>query len=216
MGPAESGFPVFDAAAQATRVNQLHQLSEQLSALQRIRDAEERQIAALTGSRGYGAYRTDAFVTHLPGGGDEVAGILRGATGQGIVYALVRRLRDLFPLEITEPGSSGGPGQEFHSQIARMSMGSEALARIAYQELARDLEVVTALSRSIDTATDPKAVLDLQARLMAQNAKSALTAARVLTLSEFGRARREFNMADRANRLRAMIVPRFVNPALDR
>lgn len=202
---------MYDAWAQHTRSIQLARLIEQLANAKVVRGLAEDQLKAFTGSRGYGALLLEGLRAILPERDADVEAVFEGQLGGGQAGDLARRL-NASALPEEEPR---GEGMEFHQSSTRSGNGLRALARVAYQEIARDIEIVRNLAASIDSAGDPKATLDLQARLTAQNVKSVLVTARMMALSELARARRQLEEADRAERLRRMLEPRFINPSID-
>ncbi len=170
------------------------------------------QLQALTGSRGYGAMLFEGLRASLPKGDGEVEAVMEGGPGGGRAGALARSLNRSSPAIEAAPSE----GAEYHAAATRAGNGARALARVAYQDIVRDLDTVRRLSSSIDGARDPKDALDLQARLTAQNAKSVLTTARIMALAEIAQARRQLEDADRAERLLRTMQPRFINPSLTR
>lgn len=65
------------------------------------------------------------------------------------------------------PTDQGFASQELVSNGNALA-GTQGAAEAAYQDLRNHLPVITALSTSLTTATDPKDVMDLQARLQAE------------------------------------------------
>ena len=209
--PEAAGLTVHDPAAQHTRRDQLQNAREQAGRLQEILDVGRAQLEAFTGSRGYGEALSSGFESDLPAGGLGLADMLAGLTVGGLAKELARRLAERVGLEVEEPVPGAG-SQAHHNLRVRRSHGQEILATAAYQEAVEDLEVVRALSRSIEAADRPKDILDLQARLLAQGAKSSLIVARILAAAELNRARQAAEVADRALRVRRLVEPRFINP----
>lgn len=210
--PAQSAVSVYDAWAQRTRNVQLARLIDHLANAKAMRTLALDQLEALTGSRGYGALLFEGLMASLPKGDGEVEAVMEGGPGGGRAGALARSLNQ--SRQLVE--ANAGEGAEYHETVTRAGNGVRALARVAYQDIVRDLDTVRRLATSIDGARDPKAALDLQARLTAQNAKSVLTTARIMALAEMARAKRQLEDADRAERLRRIMEPSFINPSLTR
>lgn len=211
------GIPVFDGIADFTRGQQLQQAIDQVATSEAMRDTLALQYAALVGSRGFGALLPEGLRSLMPGSDAGIARVLAGLPGAGAAGGLARRLQEQFPLEVDGPevaSDANGNGNGFHNRRVRASQGAEALARIAYLEIERDLAMLRSMTGAIASADDPKAALELQARLMAQNAKSVLITARMLALAEITRARVEASHADRARLVRGLVAPNFVNPRI--
>ncbi len=202
-------MPVHDNAAHAARLDQLARSLEQLLAL---RD----QLEALTGTSGYGAWSPERLRSALPAGHEALLRLLAGEEGDGSAERIRDRLRDRFALEIDPVDESIGPAARLHNRRVLALAGSESAAAAAYEAASLDLEAIAALAAAADGAEDAKASLDLQNRILAQNAKSLLEAARMLAAAEVGEAQRRRLEAERALRIREMALPRFVNPRLDR
>lgn len=210
---ASAAVRVHDSRAESTRRHQLAGLRNQIATLQEALQVSRDQYAALTGSRGYGTAFPTGLRTRFPDAAPGVAGLLTGIAGDGLLGTLFRYLLERTGLEIAEPVPGAG-SQAFHNLRVRRSQGQEALAQMAYQETANDLRIIEALSQSIEHARDPKEVLDLQARLLAQGAKSSLIAARVLAAAELNRARQAAERSRRAVTVHGLVAPRFINPQI--
>ncbi len=207
-------MPVYDGVAEATRLEQLGHLVNQLTTMRRQLEAARASLQALTGSAGFGSWHPRSLESALPAGEADLDRLLAGGGGTGAAPALRDRLREEFQLEIEASPDSSGTAAEIHNQVVLGSQGLEAVARTAYEEAARDLGAVAALSRAIDNAGSVKASMDLQNRLLAQNAKSILAAARLIAAAEAAAARQARLDAERALRLRRLAEPRFFNPRL--
>ena len=208
------GVPVHDVAAEATRLQQLTHLVNQLSTLRSQLAAARSSLDALTGSAGYGSWHLRSLESALPAGQSELARLLAGGQVSGSTPILRDRLREEFQLEIEASPHSSGSAAGIHNDSVRGSHGLEAVARTAYEEAVRDLEAVVALSAAIDRAGSVKASMDLQNRLLAQNAKSILAAARLTAAAEAAAARRIRMDAERSLRLRRLATVRFHNPVV--
>lgn len=213
--PAQGGgVPVYDATAHVARLEQLLRAAEQLTAAKAMLDTSRTQLQALTGTRGYGTVLSPALVSTMPDGARSMAALLAGESGGSVAFDLVDQLRLQSPLEVSVEAYGSGAGGEYHNSLTRLGQGAEAIGRVAYAELARDLSAVNALTNLIDHADDPKAAIDLQSRLLAQNAKSLLITGKILAAAEIARAKRQNSDAARALEFQRMVAPRFVNPRL--
>ena len=210
--PARAGgVPVHDATAHVARLDQVARLVEQLNLLRGQLDAAHDSLRALTGSGGYGARHPGGLATGLPGGEAAFAALLAGG-GEGPAAALRDRLREAFQLEVEAGAGAAG----LHNARVRGAHAREALARTTYEEASRNLELVRTLSGEADAADSVKTAIDLQNRLLAQNARSVLAVVQVMAAAEAAEAQRERRQAELALRLRRMAEPRFLNPRLDR
>ena len=205
-------MPVHDVAAESTRLEQLTHLVEQLNTLRGQLETARASLRAITGSAGYGSWHSGSLESTLPDGHLELVRLLAGHDEVGEAAALRDRLREDFQLEIEASRGFSGTVANIHNNRVRGSQGLEAVARTAYQEAARDLGVVAGLSKGVDGATTLKESMDLQNRLLAQNAKSVLAAVRMIAAAEAAAARRAQMDAERSLRLRHLARPRFRNP----
>ena len=213
---AGNGVPVHDGAAEATRLEQVAHLVDQLTTMRRQLEAARANLQALTGAAGYGAWDPGSLVSTLPAGQGELAGILSGQGDTGASAVVREQLREYFQLELEASPEAVRTTASVHNERVWGLQGLEAIARTAYEKAAQDERVITALSAAIDRAQSVKASMDLQNRLMAQNAASVLAAARMIAATEAAAARQRRLDAERALRLRRLAIPRFLNPRFSR
>ncbi len=209
-------MPVHDGAAEATRLEQVARLADQLRTMRRQLDAARANLQALTGTAGYGAWNPDSLVSTLPDSQRELASVLSGRGDAGASAVLRDRLREYFQLELEASPEAVRTAASVHNERVWGLQGLEALARTAYEKAVHDERAIAALSAAIDEAHSMKASTDLQNRLMAQNAASVLAAARMIAASEVAAARRRRLEAEWSFRLRRLATPRFLNPRLSR
>jgi type IV secretion system protein VirB5 len=167
--PAHAQFAVIDVGAIAQLVQEVQQLQQQIQLAQSQLAQAQQAYAAITGGRGMELLLNDVLRNYLPATWDQLLAVANGGGGARYgalgadVAATIRRniiLRDT----------------EHFSQIeldllkARRSSVAlnEALARQELQNVSARFEGIQSLINAIPRAKDEKAILDLQARITAE------------------------------------------------
>jgi type IV secretion system protein VirB5 len=169
-GTAQAAWPVIDVGAIAQLVSQLRTMQNQLTTARDQLTEARSTLNSLTGTRGMEQLLTDAPRNYLPTDWTELADTLTNTSARyGALAADVQRLitqnsvlpaSDLARLTPTQ--------QRVISESRQNSAGLAALTRAALQTSSGRFASLNELIRAISTATDPKAVYDLQARIAAE------------------------------------------------
>ena len=159
---AHAQFAVVDVGAIAKLADQVLLLQEQL-------EQAQSQLRAITGRRGMEALAS-ANRNYLPNDWQEMIAVLQGT--QNTYSQLVTEARALSANNAVltdEQMAALSPAERREIQVARQS--AAALQALSRQALSNTSERFTALQSLIDairTAEDQKAILDLQARIQAE------------------------------------------------
>jgi type IV secretion system protein VirB5 len=168
--PAAAQWAVIDVASLAQLIQQYETMQQQLSTVQSHLAQARQQYAALTGGRGMELLLSGTQRNYLPSDWAAVSGALQGASGayggfgasaQGILTAnAVLAGPTLARLSVSERA---------HLDGARRSPA--LLQAVTHQALATTSNRFASLQQlinAIPSASDPKAVFDLQARISAE------------------------------------------------
>ena len=160
---AHAQFAVVDVGAISKLVDQVFLLQQQL-------EQTQAQLAAMTGHRGMNRLLGDTPRNYLPSDWRQMVDILQGA--QGTYSALTAEVQDISAENavLSEEQFAGlSLSERREVQAARRS--AAALQALSHQALSNTSERFAALQELIDAiggADDQKAILDLQARIQAE------------------------------------------------
>lgn len=169
---ATAQMAVIDVRAIVQMAQQLRVLQDQLSTARNQLTRAEQQYQALTGRRGMEALLAGTVRNYLPPDWAEMEAALRGLQSSytGLVNqleAVVRANAVLTPAQIARLAVD----QLDHLEATRRSVAlMQVTSREALQVSSQRFASLQELIDAIPTATDTKAVLDLQARIAAEQA----------------------------------------------
>lgn len=168
---AQQGVPVFDAGAIAKHVEQIGKLAEQIKTMQaqltqakqlyesfnKLTDVNE--VASLLSS--------SEFRKYLPKEFGEIEKLVSG-TGTGSLNGVIDRYLD------QNRAYQGGDANSFYrselDRIARQTGAKHSIGQTVYDTASKRIDELEELRRKITTAKDAKDVLDLSARIQAEQA----------------------------------------------
>lgn len=169
-GFAQQGVPVFDAGAIAKHVEQIGKLTEQIKTMQaQLTQAKQlyesfnkltdvNDVASLLSS--------DEFRKHLPKEFGEIEKLVSG--GGGSLASVVDRYLD------QNRAYQGGDANSFYrtelDRIARQTGAKHSIGQSVYDTASKRIDELEELRQKITTAKDAKDVLDLSARIQAEQA----------------------------------------------
>ena len=176
---ASQGVPVIDATAIAQFALQLDQMRqdfenqiEQLTSLQA-------QLDAITGSRGFGSLLNSAADQTARGAADSLRGIMDSAVSGGSLPGLntsalsgrIDELKTVFGLDnLSDFLNSSLPQDRGVATQAGSGLAAVATAEDTYQRANAAMERVNGLIGDIDTASDLKAAIDYNTRMLGEMA----------------------------------------------
>ncbi len=173
-GTAIAGtVPVIDALAiQRALANGLI-LGKQLTEIQNNLKVAKQQYGSLTGSRGMGGLMSGSPRNGLPENWQEGMALLNSNSGPtyGDLASSANQIRESQAVLSTSETASLSPQmQSYLSNMRNMSANQQALGQAAYNNSATRVQTLQRLSSNINSSTDPKAIMDLQAAAQSEQA----------------------------------------------
>jgi type IV secretion system protein VirB5 len=179
--PAQAQFAVIDIGAVTQLLIEVRQLEQAVQLAQSTLAQSQQAYAAITGGRGMQSLLSGTNRNYLPGNWTQLveaqngAGSTYGVLGNDVTATIQRNA-------ILTPAITGNFSAAENAQLtARRSSVAleEALTRQELANVSQRFAAVQTLTNAIPTATDQKAILDLQARIqveqgMLQNENSKL------------------------------------------
>lgn len=202
---AQQGVPVFDAGAIAKHVEQIGKLTEQIKTMQaQLTQAKQlyesfnkltdvNDVASLLSS--------DEFRKHLPKEFGEIEKLVSG--GGGSLASVVDRYLD------QNRAYQGGDANSFYrtelDRIARQTGAKHSIGQNVYDTASKRIDGLEELRRKITGSKDAKDVLDLSARIQAEQALLQNEVLRMQGLAMVQQARGEMD-GQRAKERRRQLV----------
>src|SRR5580700_5969054 len=168
--PAHAQFAVIDIASVTQLIQQYETLQQQLSTAQNQLNQARTEYAAMTGSRGMQMLLSGTQRNYLPANYSQVTQVMSGSSASfpafaGDVRTVVNRNSVLTPAQV----SALSPSQQ--SELAAARQSAALLSATSHQALVNSSGRFTSLQQligAIGGAQDPKAALDLNARIAAE------------------------------------------------
>jgi len=177
-----SGIPVVDGASIADRmikhIETMAKYAEQIAVMQDQLKSQKRQLEAITGSRNLGdILNNPAIRDALP---SDVRDILRASESNlGALANTVERIKQ----EEMLTGDYAQDSRRLAQRAQDLAYRSRALLEQTQTAMTARMRQVDQLQRQINHTTDPKAIADLQARLMVEQANIQVDQTRADLLS---------------------------------
>ena len=169
---AHAQFAVIDVAAITQLVQQVSTLEQQLATAESQLSQARNEYSAITGNRGMQRLLSGTVRNYLPGSFPQVSQLMAGTPGTyGALAGDVRSL--LTGNAVLTPGQVGAlsPTEQAHLNSARASTAlRQAMARAALANSSERFASLEQLISAIGGAADQKASLDLNARIVAEQA----------------------------------------------
>ncbi|TLZ16231.1 MAG: type IV secretion system family protein [Gammaproteobacteria bacterium] len=168
--PAHAQFAVIDVASLGQLIQQVSTLEQQVATARSQLSQAQSEYAAITGSRGMHLLLTGVNRNYLPANWGELSQVMSGASARfpalsADVSARVAANAVLTPAQV----ASLSPTQQAQLAAARQSPAMlQAIARAALANSSDRFASLEQLISAIGGATDPKASLDLTARITAE------------------------------------------------
>jgi len=167
---AQAQFAVIDVASVTQLLHQVTTMASQLEAAQAQLEQARAQYQSLTGPRGMEALLAGTVRNYLPTGSQDIAGVLQGASGtfQGLASA-VRRNVDANAILPASQVSVLASDVRAQLTTARETVALlQSVSQAALSNASGRFSTLQQLIDAIPGAQDAKAVLDLQARIAAE------------------------------------------------
>lgn len=172
VSPVKAQWAVVDVGAIAQLIEQIATLREQLETARDQLEQARQQYDAMTGGRGMDQLLSGTNRNYLPPDWQSIDAALNGAGGS--YSALAQDLRRLVDANaVLTPAQVSGLSNDERAQLdaARRSVAlMQATNRRALEVTSARFASLQQLISAISTADDQKAVLDLQARITAEQA----------------------------------------------
>lgn len=163
MSAQASGIPVIDVAAIAEAVKQYQQMVQQLEQLQAQLDQAKKLYNSMTGDRGMQNLLSGEARNVIPSNWQETLAQMGGGDINGLAKQIKDRAAkiDTATLEKLLSGGTASASQGFANSAA----SAQAAAGRSYDNAAERFGRLQQLMDAIGSATDAKAIADLQARV---------------------------------------------------
>jgi type IV secretion system protein VirB5 len=209
--------PVIDGIAIEKAIANGVLLSKQLSEIQSNLQVAKSQLSAMTGNRNMGGLLSDSPRNGLPDDWDSAMGMLNSNSGPtyGDLANSAQQIRQSQSvLSSSEAASLSPQMQSYLEQMRNMSANQQALGQQAYNNSATRVQTLQRLSNSINSSTDPKAIMDLQAVAQSEQAKLANDQAQLQSVLQLTQAN-EAAVRQMQSEMRMQVSGQAEFPALD-
>ncbi|MFZ3896658.1 type IV secretion system protein [Salmonella enterica] len=164
------GIPVVDVGSITNQITQINHMLSQLNEMKQQVSLAERQIDSLTGSRGMGGLLGNQNRNYLPSNWNEAMNLLNGSSsGYSNLANAVNTIKDAQSvLSKADLDNLSPEMQKYLEQARNLSAAQQAIGQEAYSNASKRIDLLQQLTNQINTATDPKAIYDLQARIQSE------------------------------------------------
>ncbi|MGZ9709397.1 type IV secretion system protein [Glaciimonas sp. GNP009] len=201
---AASFNPVFATGLPVLDVANLGQAMQQVAAWQQQYSQMQNQISSMTGDRGM-ANLLPGNRTYLPSDWNSAMNTLnQGAgTSYGGLAQAAQQIKNAQSVLSQQQTSTMTPQmQQYVEKIRNLSASQQAMGQAAYTTAAQRVNTLQTLTNSLNGQTDPKAVMDLQARIQSEQAGLANDQAQLQSVAQLTAAQGQAQKV-MANELRA-------------
>jgi len=213
MTPAEATMPVIDVAAIAQLIQTILYWENQLQGMKDHLNQMRQTTSALTGGRGMQALLPLApqARNYLPSNWTDVASLVSGnPNGYGALTTLVTaRLQGVSVLPQATLAALTPDQRKLLTDGRNSAAVLQALSQTAYASTSARFQQLQSLIQAIGTATDEKAIADLQGRIQAEQAMLANDEAKLTSLYQAAQADRW----SQEQRMREMSIAQLGSPA---
>jgi type IV secretion system protein VirB5 len=186
-------WAVIDVGAIAQMVEELAVMQDQLTTARNQFTKAEQQFEALTGQRGMERLLPGINRNYLPTDWTALQDALRGAqSAYSALGAQVQNaMKDLAVLTPTQTARLGSQQQDQLEAERRRVALLQTTTREALQQSSQRFSTLQGLINAIPTATDTKAVMDLQARIGAEQAMLQNENTKLMMMNQTAEAERQ-------------------------
>lgn len=184
-----AGIPVIDSAAIAQDAQnfakQMVEMANQLQTLKSQLEQQLKQYEALTGDRGMGQLLDGQTRNYLPDDWQAVTKLLDSPSGyDSLSNSMQRYLNENKVLSDSEAEKLEPNAKEILEKQRQLYALNRALSEQVYNEASERVALLQQLTDKIGSASDPKAILDLQARIQSEQTQLQNEAAKIQALSQ--------------------------------
>jgi type IV secretion system protein VirB5 len=187
---AQAAWPVIDITAIARLAQQIRTMQDHLQTARNTLSQAERTFQSMTGSRGMERLLGNTVRNYLPADFGELEQTIRDGVGayqslSNEVRATLHANSVLQPQDLTR----WSPSQRDLLDVERRQLASrQAITRQALGNTSQRFAALQQLIDAIGSASDPKAVMDLQARIGAEQAMLANERSKLEVLQQMASA----------------------------
>lgn len=168
-----AGIPVVDSAAiaqdAANFAKQMIEMANQLNTLKSQLDQQLKQYASMTGDRGMGQLLDGQTRNYLPDDWNTVMKLLDNPSGYGSLSSNIKGIIDRNKiLSDSTLDKKTSRTKEVIAERRRMVAMQQALSDETYKKASERIALLQQLVNKIGSSTDPKAIMDLQARIQSE------------------------------------------------
>lgn len=200
--PSQAVMPVVDVRAIVQLVQQIRTLQDQLATARNMLTEAQNSFQAMTGRRGMERLLAGQVRNYLPPDWRELASAISSVRGR--YGALAQELESIIADNAVMSArdlAQLGPAQRDRVLEARRDVAlAQGLSRDALAAAGQRFDALRDLIAAIPDAEDPKAVMDLQARIAAEQAMLANEHTKLNVLFETASAEREARVQQRRER----------------
>jgi type IV secretion system protein VirB5 len=167
---ARAQFAVIDVASVAQLLEQAQTLGQQLESARAQLTQAQAQYQAMTGTRGMQSLLNDTVRNYLPVNSAQVSSVLQGGSGSSPALAAAFQ-SNLSGNAVLSNSQLAALGADERAQIASARNSVALLQAVAQDALSNSSSRFSAIQQLIDaipSAQDQKGILDLQARIGAE------------------------------------------------
>lgn len=184
-----AGIPVIDSAAIAQDAQnfakQMVEMANQLQTLKSQLEQQLKQYEALTGDRGMGQLLDGQTRNYLPDDWQAVTKLLDSPSGyDSLSNSMQGYLNENKVLSDSEAEKLEPNSKAILEKQRQLYALNRALSEQVYNEASKRVALLQQLTDKIGSATDPKAILDLQARIQSEQTQLQNEAAKIQALSQ--------------------------------
>ena len=213
---AASFNPVFATGLPVLDVANLGQAMQQVAAWQQQYSQMQNQISSMTGDRGM-ANLLPGNRTYLPSDWNSAMNTLNqgGGTSYRALAQAAQQIKNAQSVLSQQQTSTMTPQmQQYVEKIRNLSASQQAMGQAAYTTAAQRVNTLQTLTNSLNGQTDPKAVMDLQARIQSEQAGLANDQAQLQSVAQLTTAQGQAQKV-MANELRAQTSGSGTFPRID-
>ena len=211
-----AGIPVIDASNLGQAILQVAAWQQQYAQMQAQISQLLRSHNAMTGDRGM-ATLLPGNRSYLPANWNSAMTTLNqgGGTSYGALANATQQIKNAQTVLTTQQKTTMSPQMQQYVENARnLSASQQAIGQAAYNTAAQRVNTLQTLTSALNGQTDPKAVMDLQARIQSEQAGLANDQAQLQSVAQLTAAQNQAQIT-MANEIRAQTSGNGNFPALD-
>ncbi|MGX8291515.1 type IV secretion system protein [Xanthomonas oryzae] len=204
-----TGMPVVDIVAIEQAIHQVSYLQQQLK---QMKD----QLDAMTGDRGMSSLLSGQNRNYIPADWNSAMNVLNNGDGSfGSLASAAQQIKQMQSVLSSSDLSRLSPQmQQYLDKVRNVSASQQALGQQAYATASQRVNLLQTLTNQISSATDPKAVWDLQARIQSEQSQLQNDQSRLQSVAQLTQAQ-SVATKQMANELRSQTSGTGNFPSLD-